>query len=153
MPLKVSVLHRHTAVAAGVVADRTGLTVTYADVTGHSTSLRYHFPYDQACSPSSGAQSRPILGPLLQVLSTVSPQGRPRSGWDTPLLPSALGVSSDSDRCVRARRPRPRLSQRLCGIASLGAQLLVYGAERDYSSGAPGLKKESLKLRHREFPV
>lgn len=46
--LKVSVLHGRAG--AGVVAGRTGLTVTYTDVTGHSTSLRYHFPCDQACS-------------------------------------------------------------------------------------------------------
>lgn len=58
LPLKVSVLHRR-AVAAGVVADRTGLTVTYTDVTGHSTSLRYHFPCDQACGRVQGRSHVP----------------------------------------------------------------------------------------------
>lgn len=58
LPLKVIALYRH-AVVAGVVADRTGLTVTYADVTGHSISLRYHFPCDQACSQVQGRSHVP----------------------------------------------------------------------------------------------
>lgn len=57
-------LHRHAA--AGVVADRTGLTVTYTDVTGHSTSLRYHFPVTKPAAEFRGTVTS-ILGPFLQV--------------------------------------------------------------------------------------
>lgn len=48
---------------------------------------------------------------------------------------------------------RPRLSQRMCGIANVGVQLGFYVAEQGYSSRAPSLKEEVLALNFREFLV
>lgn len=48
---------------------------------------------------------------------------------------------------------RPRLSQRMCGVANIGVQLCFYVAEQGYNSRAPSLKKEAPAFNFREFPV
>lgn len=48
---------------------------------------------------------------------------------------------------------RPRLSQRMCGIANVGVQLGFYVAKQGYSSRGPSLKEEAPTFNFREFPV
>lgn len=60
-------------------------------------------------------------------------------------------MGTDNVRCVGAQRPR--MSQRMCGVANGGAQVGLYGGEQGYSSRAPSLKEEAFTLNLREFPV
>ena len=61
--LKVSVLGRHGGWEGWRAEGKTGLTVTYTDVTGHPASPWYRFPHGQASAEFRGAvTSHPWLG-------------------------------------------------------------------------------------------